>query len=250
MQLFPSAIGPHRQYSVAVLLAGVSLIALATLAEAATAIGETTTVKNDVKGSRGGAAVSLGQGDDVFQSEIIRTGADSSARIELIDATSVSVAPSSQLTLDKFVYNGDHTAKSVTLNAVKGSFRFISGNSPSDAYKVNTPQAAIGVRGTVYDVQVVGGTTDVVLIEGSAKVCVKGTATCVLLAQSCQSVSLTKSGFSPPPAPGAKIWSFDGSCSSAVNQTRPDPQIRPDPPLGNGGATPSPPPPPPSQRYN
>ena len=227
--------GKYSIFCAHALLASVSLLAMTHFAASQTAIGAASTVENEVNGVRRGASARLGAGDDVFQSEVIRTGAASLARLKLIDNTNVSIAASSQLVLDKFVYNGDQTASNVAFNAAKGGFRFVSGNSPSAAYKVVTPAAVIGVRGTTYDVQVAGALTNVVLIAGAANVCVRGTAKCVALTQTCQSVTLTRAGFVVP-APGAKIWSFDGTCSFAANP------YRSDPPLGNGAATPSPPP--------
>lgn len=247
-------------------MAGVSWLAMVSGAQAQLAIGETTIVQNDVKGSRGSTTASLGAGDDVFANEIIRTGAGSLARIDLIDATSVSVAGSSQLTLDKFVYNGDHTAKSVTFNAVKGSFRFVSGTSPSNAYKVVTPEASIGVRGTIYDVRILRGGTDVVLASGEVKVCMNGkpasAATCVTLNQPGQGVTVTRTNISTGAAGGGRGWSFNVVCEQgggalcspvppAPPPLPPPPEGRPDAPLGNnsnnGPASPqsSPPPPPP-----
>ena len=230
-------------------LTGVSLLAMMSSASAQTAIGAATTVQNDVTGSRKGAPAKLGQGDNVFGSELIRTGAGSRAGLTFVDNTNVSIAASSQLTLDKFVYNGDHTASNVTFNATKGGFRFISGNSPSAAYKVNTPEAAIGVRGTIYDVQVLGSTTNVVLIEGSASVCLRQgtqvTTRCVVLTNPCESVTLTRSNIAAVIPPGQKIWSFDGSCGAPRDIRRPDA------PLGNGTNSPPPPPArsPPTSRY-
>jgi hypothetical protein len=35
----------------------------------------------------------------------------------------------------------------VTLTALKGTFRFISGDSPDGAYTIRTPTYSIGIRG-------------------------------------------------------------------------------------------------------
>ena len=239
-------------------LAGVSWLAMLSSASAQIAIGETTIVQNDVKGSRGSATAALAQGDDVFANEIIRTGTGSLARIDLIDSTSVSVAGSSQLTLDKFVYNGDHTAKSVTFNAVKGSFRFISGDSPSKAYKVVTPEASIGVRGTTYDVRIAQGGTDVVLVSGEVTVCMRGKpatgANCVTLNQPGQGVTVTKSAIDTGNKGGGRKWSFNAVCQNGgaalcgaspppppSELPLPPPDGRPDAPLGNNNVPSSPP---------
>ena len=48
-----------------------------------------------------------------------------------------------------FVFNNDDTARQVSINAVRGAFRFITGKSSKDAYSITTPTATIGVRGIV-----------------------------------------------------------------------------------------------------
>ena len=124
------------------------------------------------------------RGDQVFQDEWVRTAAESLAQLALRDETNVSLGPSSQVKLDRFVFDGSgSTAKKVLLDATKGTFRFFSGNSPHDAYQVTTPQATIGVRGTVYDVEIEPGRTRVVLQEGAVHVCVRNTRLCTDLTE-------------------------------------------------------------------
>ena len=224
-------------------LVGVSLVAMTSSCWAQSAIGEATLIKNDVNGVRKGASSKLGEGTDVFLNEMIRTGTSSQAGLTFVDNTKVSVAASSQLTLDKFVYNGDHTASNVAFNASRGAFRFISGNSPSGAYKVVTPEASIGVRGTTYDVQVDGKSTIVTLISGAANVCPRQgpVSRCVPLTQACESVILTRNAVNGPLPQSVRTWSFDNSCAS------PKDFWRPDAPLGNGSNAPAPPSAPPSR---
>ncbi len=72
--------------------------------------------------------------------------------------------------LDRFVYSGDPGAQKVAVNLAKGVFRFTTGSLDKKAYTINTPTAAIGVRGTVLDIKV-SGQTRVTLVEGQAIVC-------------------------------------------------------------------------------
>ena len=74
------------------------------------------------------------------------------------------------MTLDRFVYEGDAGAQKVTVNLAKGLFRFTTGALDKKAYTINTPTAAIGVRGTILDIKV-SGNTRVTLVEGRAIVC-------------------------------------------------------------------------------
>jgi hypothetical protein len=56
--------------------------------------------------------------------------------------------------LDKFVYDSDKKTGSIVLNMAKGAFRFITGIAAKPTYVINTPNASITVRGTIFDVYV------------------------------------------------------------------------------------------------
>ena len=83
----------------------------------------------------------------VFIGDQIVASPNGLAQIKFIDDTRIVIGPNSQLTIDTFVFNPDNTAKKVTLTAIKGTFRFISGNSPAGAYSIRTPTMTIGIRG-------------------------------------------------------------------------------------------------------
>jgi len=53
-------------------------------------------------------------------------------------------------------------------------FRFISGNSPHEAYKIRTPTMVIGVRGTVLDINARGAESSVIFLQGSGQACDAG----------------------------------------------------------------------------
>ena len=83
----------------------------------------------------------------VFMGDEIVANPNGLAQIKFIDNTRLVVGPNSRLTIDTFVFNPDLTARKVTITAIKGSFRFISGNSPYGAYSIRTPDMSIGIRG-------------------------------------------------------------------------------------------------------
>lgn len=92
---------------------------------------------------------------DIFQGDEIVTGPHGQAQIRFVDNTRFVVGPSSRVTVDQFLFNPDQTARSVAFNAARGTFRFISGNSSSETYTVNTPTMTIGVRGSAFNVAIV-----------------------------------------------------------------------------------------------
>jgi hypothetical protein len=135
------------------------------------AIGSTTTVQNQVTRELSGAAGPLSAGDSVYRNEVVRTGADSLAKLVFLDSTNLAVGPTSRVVLDRFVYEGESGAEKVAVGLAKGVFRFTTGTLDKKAYTITTPTAAIGVRGTVLDIDVRHIDTRVTLVEGQALVC-------------------------------------------------------------------------------
>lgn len=110
-------------------------------------------------------------GDAVYRNEVVRTGSDSLAKLIFLDSTNLAVGPTSRVVLDRFVYEGDQSTGKVAVGLAKGLFRFTTGNLDKKAYTITTPTAAIGVRGTVLDIDVRNADTRVTLVEGRALVC-------------------------------------------------------------------------------
>ena len=56
--------------------------------------------------------------------------------------------------LDRFVFDPDPSRASFVMTATQGIFRFASGKLPKNAYRLHTPAATIGIRGTVLDLAI------------------------------------------------------------------------------------------------
>ncbi|MGH6925404.1 MAG: FecR family protein [Propylenella sp.] len=102
----------------------------------------------------------------IYSGDEITTNPNGLAQIRFLDDTKIVVGPNSRMVIDSFVYSGGNTARQVAVDAVKGVFRFISGNSPNSAYSIRTPTMVIGVRGTTIDIHS-GVGSRVVFTEGS-----------------------------------------------------------------------------------
>lgn len=107
----------------------------------------------------------------VFTGDLIRTDAAGEAQLRFLDETRLVVGPNSQLTIDRFVFAGEATAREIAVNTTRGAFRFITGVSQKEAYTINTPTATIGVRGTKFDITVSNEATNLALYEGSVRLC-------------------------------------------------------------------------------
>ena len=161
-------------------------------------VGLAEVVKNTVTASESGK---LAVSDPVFAAEQISADANSHGEIKLNDDSLVIVGENSSVSLDDFVIEGEGF-RTATLKVAKGAFRFITGSSPKNAFKIETPLSTIGVRGTVFDVYVDEGTgaTRVVLLHGAVRVCTFGSA-CIVADRTCDIVEVRapddigKSGF-------------------------------------------------------
>ncbi len=161
-----------RPFSViAALVVALSATVAAGGADAQQAIGSAATAQNQVTRELSGAAAPLSVGDSVFRNEVVRTGSDSLAKLIFLDSTNLAVGPTSRVVLDRFVYEGDPGAEKVAVGLAKGLFRFTTGTLDKKAYTITTPTAAIGVRGTVLDIDVRNVDSRVTLVEGRALVC-------------------------------------------------------------------------------
>ena len=135
------------------------LIALAALAgHAAQAaiseqitIGNTRVVVRTVMGTFEGDLRVLALEDDVYHNELIETEQESATKLIFLDETTLTLGPESSVVLDRFVYDPDPSKASLVMTATKGIFRFASGKLPKNAYRLHTPAATIGIRGTVLE---------------------------------------------------------------------------------------------------
>ena len=155
----------------AVIVGALCAIGAGDAAHAQQAIGSTTTVQNQVTRELSGAAGTLSVGDAVYRNEVVKTGEASLAKLVFLDSTNLAVGPTSRVVLDRFVYEGDPNAEKVAVGLAKGLFRFTTGGLDKKAYTITTPTAAIGVRGTVLDIDVRSAGTRVTLVDGKALVC-------------------------------------------------------------------------------
>ena len=62
----------------------------------------------------------------VFSGDHIITDAVGLVQVKFRDDTKLVVGPNSMMIIDAFVFNNDNTARQVSINAVRGAFRFIT----------------------------------------------------------------------------------------------------------------------------
>src|SRR5215831_18657041 len=159
----------------------------------------------------------IAKGDEVVRNEVVRTEADSDARLVFRDDTNLSLGPGSTLRLDRTVFD-DPKAGDIAIKLTLGAFRFITGHSNKEAYVIKTPIATVGVRGTTLDILVKKARNTIVLRAGTASVCVPGK--CVDLLHEGDSVIITSSGKGVNvDVQNGSSWTFDGDCNGGLCAT-------------------------------
>jgi hypothetical protein len=142
----------------------------------------------------GGQQVTVVQGADLFAGQTIVTNAQGIVQIVFTDETRMVVGPNSELVIERYLMQSPDTVGEFVANALGGTFRFISGDSPSNAYSIRTPAGTIGVRGTVFDLTVLQQIAMMLYGGGDAFHCPEGAApgdpACTVLDEFCDALSI------------------------------------------------------------
>lgn len=156
------------------LLSAISAACLALTAPVAVSaerIGEAVAVIDQASATGEVGDRDLSAGEQVYLGDRVSTNDVGTAQLLFSDGTRMVVGPNSELMLDAFVFRSAAAENQFAVRALGGAFRFITGDSPKDAYLIHTPSATMGVRGTKFDISVTDGETSVLLYTGTATVC-------------------------------------------------------------------------------
>ena len=140
------------------LVAGACLVATAgtAWAQATASAGRFLSVTGNVSVvAADGARRKAERGGEFRQGDTIVTGPNALAQARTADGGLLSIRGDTEMKLDKFAYAGEKDSNaSFLVSLLKGGFRTITGlisRANRDGYKVNTPSATIGIRGTHYE---------------------------------------------------------------------------------------------------
>jgi len=142
----------HRWMPASVLT--VLLAMQSTVSNADPRIGTAASTRPSVEAVAGGNTQTLSAGSEIYANQTVRTGNRGMADLVFLDKTNLSVGPTSEVRLDKFVYDPTGSSGSVVLQATRGAFRFVTGSQAKQAYEVSTPHGTLGVRGTIVELLV------------------------------------------------------------------------------------------------
>jgi hypothetical protein len=133
------------------------------------AVGKVTQVQNQAQVGGRTAVV----GTAVYMNDQLRTGANARLKITFSDGSDLTLGENARVVVDQFVYNPSKSKGTVVLSAAQGAFRFAGGKIEGMQEKkvlVNTPSAALAVRGTHFWAGPIDGQYGVLLLQGRLNV--------------------------------------------------------------------------------
>lgn len=135
-----------------------------------------------------GATRTLVVGSDIFIGDTVNTGPKGQVQILFADNTKLVIGPNSSLLIEDYLIRNDGSAGQFAVNMLSGVFRFATGNSAKNRYRIDTPTGTIGVRGTWFEVNVdpVTHETWILHLRGIVEFCTgPGNSICQELADQC-----------------------------------------------------------------
>ena len=149
-------------------LAAAFIAAFGATSAPAVDIGVVASLDPNLQGTPPGAEMRrLTIGTDVVQNEEIVSSATGRGQLLFLDETTLSLAPSSRIVLDTFVYDPQRKDGSIGMRLTEGALRFIGGQTTKNREGViRTPAATIGIRGSSAIVMHENGKTRAVFLAG------------------------------------------------------------------------------------
>ena len=141
----------------AAILAGLLAAATPALAEQPSPAGYVKVASGSAFIVRQDATVTARPGEPVFATDALRTGVDGAVGVTLKDDTRLSLGPSSEVRLERYVYAPADGGFGMVLSFVRGAAAYVSGNMAKlapDSIRLETPAAIVGVRGTTVAVRI------------------------------------------------------------------------------------------------
>ncbi len=132
---------------------GLALVVAATAPALADKVGVAAAVNPDAFSSLNGSPkTQLNIGKSIFYDEHINTTGSGLVQVLLIDGSTFTVGPGSDLTIDKFVYDPNKKTGEIAASFSKGVMRFVGGKISKNegGVTVDTPAGALAIRGGMF----------------------------------------------------------------------------------------------------
>ena len=121
--------------------------------------GKTIVAIGNVNAKDSQALRTLKRRSPIYRTDIVSTGHDSNTQLRMIDGALLSLQEQTQLSVVDYQFDQTNNQGNVGLSLIKGGLRTITGilKGANGNYKMQTPVASIGVRGTHYEAEMLQG---------------------------------------------------------------------------------------------
>ena len=110
----------------------------------------------------------------IYDNDVVTTGKAAKAQIRMSDGGMIALKENSELIIADYEYSEGDGQGSVVMELVKGGLRSVTGAIKADTgdYKLKTPVGSIGIRGTHYELEMVGTELFIAVWDGAIDVSV------------------------------------------------------------------------------
>ena len=161
------AVQTLRALSWLLVLSALTAFAVVSPTKAGLEVGKTVNVVNQVYAKTLSRRLNLGDG--VVFRETVSTREKSAVDIRMIDDSTLIMGELSEMILDRMVYNPNRGIVEGAMEVVQGVFRFSTSDVKMD-FRIGTPVATIGIRGTEFDVLSKSTSTEIAVHKGAVEV--------------------------------------------------------------------------------
>ena len=168
------------RHSAAIAIAGMLALAVHAADPAIAAgpqVGAVSRIQASGEALRDGGIHPLGSGSAVHQGDELRTGKGARLEVRLLDDTTLTLGESARVLIDDFVFDPGRGVGAVAVDALTGSFRFVTGRLSTLRERqvaIRTSFADIGIRGTDFWAGPIRGVYGVLLLDGAIDVTAAG----------------------------------------------------------------------------
>jgi hypothetical protein len=116
-------------------------------------------VQGQATATRAGAKHPLTEGQRIQPGDIVQTEPGGSIALTTPEETRIAVGPASRLVIERFAFNSTTNEGTLAIAVLRGMVAFVSGlvaKASPEAMQIRTPNAALGIRGTEFIVEVDG----------------------------------------------------------------------------------------------
>jgi len=121
--------------------------------------GKTIMAQGEVNALSEQQARTLARRSPVYTTDLVTTGQQSATQLRMVDGALLSMQASSELAIASYEFDTQTEQGSINMSLLKGGLKTVTGalQQRPDNYKLMTPVASIGVRGTHYEAELVEG---------------------------------------------------------------------------------------------